>query len=137
MYAFQPYWGLRLFSRQLLIVERPHMYEHKRHHVLPWYRFIRRASRHLLIGLAIFSVAVGAGTVGYHTAGDLPWLDSFLNASMILSGMGPVDRMVSAGGKLFAALYALFSGVVFIGVMGVILAPWVHRLLHLTHLEER
>jgi hypothetical protein len=113
------------------------MYEHKRHYVLPWHRFIRRASRHLFIGLAIFSVAVGVGTLGYHTAGHLPWLDSFLNASMILSGMGPVDRMTTTAGKLFASLYALFSGVVFIGVMGVVLAPWAHRLLHITQAEER
>ena len=112
------------------------MYEHRRHQVLPWHRFIRRASRHLLIGLAIFSVAVGVGTVGYHTAGDLPWLDSFLNASMILSGMGPVDKMEHPAGKLFAALYALFSGIVFIGVMGIVLAPWAHRLLHVVHAEE-
>ena len=55
---------------------------------------------------------------------------------MILSGMGPVDRMDTAAGKLFAAFYALFSGVVFIGVMGVVLAPWVHRLMHVTHLDD-
>jgi len=81
--------------------------------------------------------AVGLGTVGYHLAGRLNWLDAFLNASMILSGMGPVDRMDTAVGKAFAALYALFSGVVFIGIMGVVLAPWVHRLVHWTHLDDR
>ena len=70
-------------------------------------------------------------------AGRLGWLDSFLNASMILSGMGPVDRMDTTAGKLFAAIYALFSGVVFIGVMGVVLAPWVHRLMHVTHLDDK
>lgn len=113
------------------------MYEHRRHRLLPWPWFIRRASRHLLWGVAIVFAAVGVGTVGYHSAGHLGWLDSFLNASMILSGMGPVDRMETSAGKLFAALYALFSGVVFIGVMGIILAPWVHRLLHVTHLDER
>ena len=113
------------------------MFEHKRHHLLPWPRFIRRASRHLLLGIAIVFVADGIGTVGYHVTGPLSWLDSFLNASMILSGMGPVDRMSTAAAKLFAAFYALFSGVVFIGVMGLILAPWAHRLLHVTHLEDR
>jgi hypothetical protein len=113
------------------------MYEHRTHHLLPWPHFLRRASRHLLVGVAIVFIADGVGTVGYHTAGDLGWLDSFLNASMILSGMGPVDRMVTAGGKSFAAVYALFSGVVFIDVMGVILAPWVHRLPHVTHPAER
>ena len=113
------------------------MYEHKRHRVIPWPWFLRRASRHLLIGIAIFFVAVGVGTLGYHVAGALGWLDSFLNASMILSGMGPVDRMTTAEGKIFAAFYALFSGVVFIGVMGVVLAPWAHRLLHVVHAEDR
>ena len=112
------------------------MYEHRQHRVIPWPRFIRRASRHLLLGVAIVFGAVGVGTLGYHIAGHLGWLDSFLNASMILSGMGPVDKMGDPGGKLFAAFYALFSGIVFIGVVGVILAPWVHRLLHVTHLEK-
>jgi hypothetical protein len=113
------------------------MYEHKRHYLLPWPHFIRRASRHLLVAVAIAAMADAVGTVGYHTAGHLPWLDSFLNASMILSGMGPVDKMEYPGGKLFAAFYALFSGIVFIGVMGVVLAPWAHRLLHITQAEDR
>ena len=112
------------------------MYEHRKHPLLPWPRFLRRAGRHLAGGVVVVSAADGIGTVGYHLAGRLNWLDAFLNASMILSGMGPVDRMDSSIGKVFAALYALFSGVVFIGVMGVVLAPWVHRLLHLTHLEK-
>lgn len=113
------------------------MYERKHHRLLPWARFIRRASHHLLIGIAIVGFADGVGTVGYRTTAGLGWLDSFLNASMILSGMGPVDHMTTTAGKLFAALYALFSGVIFIGVMGIILAPWAHRLLHLTQLDER
>jgi hypothetical protein len=113
------------------------MYEHRRHHLLSWPRFVGRASRHLLIGVAIFGAAVAVGTLGYHNFGHLAWLDSFLNASMILSGMGPVDRMESPDAKLFAALYALFSGIVFIGVMGLVLAPWAHRLLHIVNLEER
>jgi hypothetical protein len=112
------------------------MYEHKRHHLVPWPRFIKRASRHLLVGLAIVAMADGIGTLGYHIAGDLDWVDSFLNASMILSGMGPVDHLDTTAGKLFAAFYALFSGVVFIGVMGVVLAPWAHRLLHVVSYEE-
>ena len=113
------------------------MYEHRKHPLLAWPRFLRRAARHLVLGFLIVFAAVGVGTVGYHLAGRLNWLDAFLNASMILSGMGPVDRMDTAAGKTFAALYALFSGVVFIGVMGVVLAPWVHRLVHWTHLDDR
>jgi hypothetical protein len=87
--------------------------------------------------MLLLACAVGIGTVGYHTAGRLAWLDAFLNASMILSGMGPVDRMETATAKVFAALYALFSGLVFIGVAGTIVAPWLHRLFHWIHLEER
>jgi hypothetical protein len=86
--------------------------------------------------LLILLGAVGLGTVGYHTAGRLDWIDAFLNASMILGGMGPVDRMETTTAKLFSALYALFSGLVFVGVAGITLAPWVHRLFHWIHLEE-
>lgn len=90
----------------------------------------------MLWGVLALAGAVGIGTVGYHTTGSLPWLDSFLNASMILAGMGPVDRMVTSGAKLFAAFYALFSGLVFIALSGVVLAPWAHRLLHRLHVER-
>lgn len=89
-----------------------------------------------MLGLLLLCGSVGGGTLGYHVAGRLDWIDAFLNASMILSGMGPVDRMETAGGKLFAALYALFSGLVFIGIAGIVVAPWVHRLFHWIHVEE-
>ena len=95
-----------------------------------------RAGRHVAWGLLIILGAVSIGTVGYHTIGRLQWIDAFLNASMILSGMGPVDRMDTAPAKLFSALYALFSGLVFIGVVGVVVAPWIHRLYHWFHLGE-
>jgi hypothetical protein len=65
----------------------------------------------------------------------MTWIDATLNASMILGGMGPVNSLNTEGGKLFASAYALFSGVVFIGIMGIILAPFAHRLLHTFHLE--
>ena len=90
------------------------------------------------LGLGLRSGASWAlGTAGYHLVAGLPWVDAFLNAAMILSGMGPVDRLETTPAKLFAALYALFSGVVFIGVMGVLLAPWAHRTLHRFHAERR
>lgn len=113
------------------------MYEQRKHNLLPWPAFISRALRHVLFAAAIVAVSVGIGTIGYHTAGHLPWLDAFLNASMILGGMGPVDRMETATGKVFAALYALFSGLVFIGIAGVIALPWVHRMVHWVHLDDR
>lgn len=113
------------------------LYEQRRHRLLAWPAFIRRALRHVLFAVVIVAVAVGIGTLGYYYFGNLAWLDAFLNASMILGGMGPVDRMDTAGGKLFAALYALFSGLVFIGIAGVIALPWVHRIVHWVHLDDR
>ena len=112
------------------------MYERRVHRLLPWRKFLRRAAAHFLLGLLLLCGSVGGGTLGYHIAGRLDWIDAFLNASMILSGMGPVDRMETADGKLFAALYALFSGLVFIGIAGIVVAPWVHRLFHWIHVEE-
>jgi hypothetical protein len=112
------------------------VYEHHTHRLLSWPAFLRRAGRHMLWGFLILAFSVGAGTLGYHSFGHLAWLDAFLNASMILGGMGPVDRMETPSAKLFSALYALFSGLVFIGIMGVVLAPWVHRLVHRFHLKD-
>jgi hypothetical protein len=80
-------------------------------------------------------IALGAGILGYHYTENLPWLDSLLNASMILGGMGPVNKLRTPGGKLFASFYALFSGLAFISIMAVLLAPFVHRFLHRFHLE--
>jgi hypothetical protein len=112
------------------------MFEHRTHAVLAWPKFLRRAGRHFGWGVLAITAADGLGTLGYHVLGSLRWLDSFLNASMILSGMGPVDHMESDGAKLFAALYALFSGLVFIAVIGVVIAPWLHRMIHVIHVED-
>ena len=112
------------------------MFERRAQRLLPWSDFLRRATWHFLLGLQLLAGSVGGGTLGYHEFGQLDWIDAFLNASMILSGMGPVDRMETADGKLFAALYALFSGLVFIGIAGIVVAPWVHRLFHWMHMEE-
>lgn len=100
------------------------MYESREHGLLAWPAF--------LLGL----VGVGVGVIGYHLIAGLAWIDAFLNASMILSGMGPVDRLDSPQAKLFAAFYALFSGLMFVGVMGIMLAPWLHRLFHKFHLDD-
>ena len=112
------------------------MYERRTHRLLAWPAFLRRAARHVFWGVVILGAAVGCGTLGYHTLGELAWLDAFLNASMILTGMGPVDHLVTAGGKWFAALYAIFSGVMFLTSVGVLMAPVLHRFLHRFHLEE-
>jgi hypothetical protein len=113
------------------------MYEHRSARLLPWPAFLKRASRHLVVAALALTVVVGFGTLGYRVLDGLPWIDAFLNASMILSGMGPVDKMDNDAAKLFAALYALFSGLVFVAVIGIVLAPWLHRLLHTIHLEGK
>jgi hypothetical protein len=114
----------------------PHPYEHRTHPVLPWPAFLFRAARHVALGFAAVMVVDAIGTTGYHRLGGLRWVDAFLNASMILGGMGPVDRMDTTAAKLFAAVYALFSGLVFVALMGLVLAPWFHRMIHVIHAEE-
>ena len=88
------------------------------------------------LALAIMAVALGIGVAGYHFMAGLPWIDALLNASMILTDMGPVDVLRSNAAKVFASLYALFSGVVFISLMGLLLSPIAHRVLHKFHLSD-
>ena len=111
------------------------MYEHRREPVLAREQFLRRVGRHGGISLVVIVVSLAAGTVGYHVFARLGWIDAFLNASMILTGMGPVDAMPTPAAKLFASLYALYSGIVFIATTGILLAPFVHRMLHRLHAD--
>lgn len=85
---------------------------------------------------ALLAVALLLGIAGYHFIAQLGWVDALLNASMILTGMGPVSDLHSAAAKFFASAYALFSGVVFIFATGIIVAPVIHRVLHRFHLER-
>src|SRR5436853_6247770 len=111
------------------------MYERRNHPLLSRAKFARRVFRHLLLALLAIGVALGIGVIGYHCIGGLSWIDSLLNASMILGGMGPVDPLHSSAAKLFASFYALFSGLVFIGISGLLFAPVIHRFIHRFHLE--
>lgn len=113
------------------------MYEHLKQRPLPRARFVARALAHFGIGLGAIAAALGVGIAGYHFIAGLQWVDALLNASMILGGMGPVDALHSSGAKVFASFYALFSGLVFIAVLAVLLAPFLHRLLHKLHMEEK
>ena len=113
------------------------MYERSSQALLHRRAFLRRAARHALAGFGVVILVDGIGTIGYHLLAPLPWVDSFLNASMILGGMGPVDKLDKTAAKLFASFYALFSGLVFIAVLALILGPWLHRLLHTFHLEGK
>jgi hypothetical protein len=113
------------------------MYEHRKSPLLSRRQFVRRVVFHLTIALGTAAIALGIGILGYHTLGHLAWIDSLLNASMILGGMGPVDPLTSSAAKIFASFYALFSGLVFIGVATMLAAPFLHRLMHRFHLEEK
>jgi hypothetical protein len=111
------------------------MYEHKEEPILPRPRFVRRVVLHVSMALFTVVLALAIGTVGYHSLGRLGWVDAVLNASMILGGMGPIDPLPDSPAKLFAAAYALFSGLLFIGILGVVLAPFAHRLMHRMHVD--
>lgn len=112
------------------------MYEKKGDPLLSRARFARRVLLSALLASGIITVALSAGILGYHHYARLRWIDSLLNASMILTGMGPVDTLPTTDAKLFASAYALFSGVVFLTSVGLILAPIFHRILHKFHLDE-
>lgn len=111
------------------------MYEHRRHPLINAKAFVRRVSGHLVAAVLVVACGLGIGVLGYHHIAGLGWVDSLLNASMILGGMGPVDPLKSDAAKVFASFYALFSGLVFIGVASLVIAPFAHRVLHRFHLE--
>lgn len=112
------------------------MYEHRSEPLLPRRLFLRRLLRHVLAATLLLVIGLGIGILGYHTFVGLSWLDSLLNASMILGGMGPVSQIQTVAGKLFASFYALFSGVAFLVVATIVIAPLFHRLLHRLHLDD-
>jgi len=111
-------------------------YEHLRQPLISRGEFLRRLASHGLLALAVILAALGLGMVGYRVTEGMSWLDAYLNAAMILGGMGPVGALRTAAGKFFAATYALFSGVVFLVTVGVIFAPLAHRLMHRLHLGD-
>jgi hypothetical protein len=112
------------------------MYEHKTKPLLPRKVYYQRLARHAALGITVIVVSLGIGMTGYHFLEKIPWLDAFLNAAMILSGMGPVATLQTSAGKLFAGFYALYSGIALISILGIIFAPVIHRFLHKFHLED-
>ena len=113
------------------------MYEPRHQKPIPRRHFVRRLVVHALGALSLIVASLFIGMIGYRYFEDLPWLDAFLNSAMLLGGMGPVESPRTDGGKLFAGLYALYAGLVFLIAVGLIVAPTVHRLLHVFHWEER
>jgi hypothetical protein len=97
--------------------------------------FLRRMARWSAFAGVVLVGSLALGVCGYHFPEGLPWIDALLNASMILGGMGPVDPLRTAGGKLFASFYALYSGLAIISIAGLLIAPLVHRAMHKFHLD--
>lgn len=111
------------------------MYEHRHEPLLPHREYVRRVVRNLLTGILIIVGSLGIGVLGYHLTEHMPWLDALVSASMILFGEGPTQELQTVAGKWFAAFYAMFSGVMFITIVGVIFVPVLHRFMHKFHLE--
>ncbi len=110
------------------------MFEHRNEPLLPRALFYQRVLLYTLFSFVIVGVSLLIGILGYHYFEGLSWLDSLVNASMLLGGMGPVDPLHTTAGKIFASIYALFSGMILLVAVGVLIAPVFHRFMHHLHL---
>ena len=112
------------------------MYEQKKHSPISTKLFLKRMLHHAAAALILLLLSIIIGMVGYEHYEQLSWRSAFLNTAMLLGGMGPVDAPISDAGKLFAGVYALYAGLVFIIVAGLILAPVVHHIMHKFHWDQ-
>lgn len=112
------------------------MYESKAHPLIPRRRFVKRVALHAALAITLLVLSLAIGMSGYMYFERLAWRDAFLNASMLMGGMGPVDAPKTNSGKLFAGLYALYAGLVFLITVGLVFTPVVHRLMHKFHLQQ-
>ena len=115
----------------------PMRFERRSEQLAPISVFVKRVVGSLAMALALIVVVLMIGLAGYHYLAGFNWIDSLLEASMLLGGMGPVNELPNDSAKIFASAYALFSGLVFIAVMGLVLSPIVHRVLHKFHVDEK
>ncbi|MBV9989006.1 MAG: hypothetical protein JO301_15110 [Chitinophagaceae bacterium] len=113
------------------------VYEHKSQPLAPRKVYLQRVYRNVRLASALLGGCLLIGVIGYRYTAPMGWIDALHNASMILSGMGPVAEVKSVGGKLFSSAYALFSGVAFITNIGILIAPVAHRFFHKLHVEEK
>ena len=113
------------------------MFERKHEKLAPLSVFVKRMAASLLMAGILIAVALLIGIAGYHWIAGFNWVDSLLEASMILGGMGPVNPLTGTAEKIFASAYALFSGLVFIAILGIVLAPVTHRMLHKFQIDEK
>ncbi|HEY4301706.1 MAG TPA: hypothetical protein VGM73_12595 [Candidatus Didemnitutus sp.] len=103
--------------------------------MLPRQEYVRRLARSFVCGLILIGISLAIGIAGYHFIGRLSWIDAFVDAAMILSGMGPVSPLTSTAAKLFAGCYALYCGIALLSTAAIMFAPMVHRSLHRFHIE--
>ena len=113
------------------------MFEARHQKIAPAPVFMKRLIGYIGIAILLILAALFIGIAGYHWLAGLGWVDSLLNASMILGGMGPVNQLTNTSAKIFASAYALFSGLVFIAVIGIVFSPIVHRMLHKFHFDNK
>jgi hypothetical protein len=111
-------------------------FEHKQQPLASRRLFAKRLAGSVALSLLLIALSLVGGMVGYHHFEAMPWIDAFVNAAMILSGMGPIGTLQTWNGKAFAGTYALYSGLVLILAMGIVIAPIVHRVLHRFNLED-
>ncbi len=112
------------------------MYEHHKQPLASGRVFLSRVKRNFIVAVSILFISLSIGILGYHFLEGLSWIDSLLNASMILGGMGPVTPLQTVAGKLFASFYALYSGVILLASVGILATPIFHRFMHRFHLAE-
>ncbi len=112
------------------------LYEHKSQPLASRKVYMSRVYRNVLLATVIMLICLLIGVIGYRYGGPMEWIDALHNASMILSGMGPVAEITTVGGKIFSSVYAIFSGVAFITNIGILIAPVAHRFFHRLHAEK-
>src|SRR5687767_5725602 len=112
------------------------MYEPKTHPPISRRHFVRRIGWHVGVSVGVVGLSLFLGMAGFRVTEGLGWLDGFLQSAMLLGGMGPISAPTTEGGKLFAGLYALYCGLVFIVVAGLLIAPVIHRILHRLHWDD-
>ena len=113
------------------------MYERRHDQLAPRSVFVKRIVASLAVALAMIVIALLIGIAGYHYLAGFNLIDSLLEASMILGGMGPIKELPNDSAKIFASIYALFSGLLLIAMMGIILSPVIHRVMHKFHVDEK
>jgi hypothetical protein len=113
------------------------VYEAKHQPLLPRPGFYRRIALHASAALGLLVLSLCAGMLGYVVTEHMPWVDAFLNTAMLLGGMGPVNPPMTTGGKLFAGVFALYAGMVFVVSAALVLTPVVHRALHHFHVSDK